>query len=137
MKKILVPIDGSDNSMKALDKAKEIAISAKSDITILNVTDTSKYHISDYEAKFAEQKIEHSKELLKSSLENFKDFDGKVETVHEIGNSASEIIKLAEEGNYDLIVMGSRGLGTFSRAFLGSVSNKVLNHVNISVLIVK
>lgn len=137
MKKILVPIDGSDNSMKALEKAKEIALLSHSDVTLLNVTDTSKYFIADYEVKLVSQNIEHGKELLKSSLEKFKDFDRNVNTVHKVGDTSHEIIKVAEEGNYDLIVMGSRGLGTFSRAFLGSVSNKVLNHINKTVLIVK
>lgn len=40
-------------------------------------------------------------------------------------------------GDYDLVVMGSRGLGAFSRAMLGSVYNKVLNQVNANVLLIK
>ncbi|MGO1470886.1 MAG: universal stress protein, partial [Tissierella sp.] len=53
------------------------------------------------------------------------------------GDPADAIIKETEKEDYDLVVMGSRGLGTFSRAILGSVSNKVLNHVETNVLIVK
>ena len=45
--------------------------------------------------------------------------------------------KEAKEGDYDLIVMGSRGQGAFSKALLGSVSKKVLNHAEKNVLIVK
>lgn len=53
------------------------------------------------------------------------------------GDAAEEIIKYAEEIGSNLIVMGNRGLGTFSKIFLGSVSQKVLTHACCSVLIVK
>ncbi|VEL38347.1 unnamed protein product [Protopolystoma xenopodis] len=46
------------------------------------------------------------------------------------------IVDCAKENNADLIVMGNRGLGTMSRTFLGSVSDYVLHHANIPVLIV-
>ena len=45
--------------------------------------------------------------------------------------------KFAEDHNADLIIMGNRGLGAFSRTFLGSVSNKVINQSKVSVLVVK
>lgn len=137
MKKILVPIDGSENSVKALLEAKKLASVFHSDISILNVVDTSKYFMADYNVAMVSENVEHSKKLLKSSLDNFKDCECNVDIIHKVGDASNEIIKLAAEGNYDLVVMGSRGLGTFSRAFLGSVSNKVLNHIDKTVLIVK
>ena len=70
-------------------------------------------------------------------MKYFDDFEGKVNTLLKAGDPADVIIKEAEEGEYDILVMGSRGLGTFSRAMLGSVSNKVLNHVGINVLVVR
>ena len=47
------------------------------------------------------------------------------------------IVEWAEKEEFDLVVMGSRGLNAISRAMLGSVSNKVLNNIHVSVLIVK
>lgn len=137
MKKILVPIDGSENSLKALLEAKKLASAFHSDITILNVVDTTKFFMADYNVAMVTQNVEHSKVLLKESLENFKDCECNVDVIHKVGDASNEIIKLAEEGNYDLVIMGSRGLGGFSRALLGSVSHKVLSHIDKTVLIVK
>ncbi len=77
------------------------------------------------------------KEMLDESLKLFEGTLVVVDTVIRSGDAGREIIAEAESGKYDLIVMGSRGLGAFSRAMLGSVSNKVLNHVDCDVLIVR
>lgn len=137
MKKILVPIDGSDNSMKALMKAKEIATLTNGELTLLNVTEIPKHYVVDYDVRLYTPDVNVGKELLQSSVEKLAGFTGKVDTLHVVGDISSEIIRVAEDGDYDLVVMGSRGLGTFSRAILGSVSNKVLNHISKTVLIVK
>ena len=61
----------------------------------------------------------------------------KVHLIVKTGDPANEILTVAEEGTYDLIIMGNRGLSRFSKTFLGSVSNKILNHAKTDVLIVK
>ncbi|TJX15934.1 universal stress protein [Tissierella creatinini] len=137
MKKILVPIDGSDSAKRALDEAKKIAQCMNSEIMILNVI-TPIPTFGNARVQFMEEvqslgKI-NSTELFKNALD---DFTGKVDTKTRIGNPADEIILEAEEGGYDAIIMGSRGQGTFARTLLGSVSNKVLHHSNVSVFIVK
>ena len=60
-----------------------------------------------------------------------------VKTEYLLGNVAKEIVKYAEEKEVGLIVIGSRGLGAFSRTLLGSVSNKVINATMASVLVTK
>ena len=141
MKKILVPIDGSESSKNAMTKAKEIATKFASDITILNVissmNDYRHFHNKDLYKEDERVLLRESNSLLESSKEYFDDFPGKVESLYKRGDTAEEIIKYAEEGNFDLLVMGSRGLGSFSRTLLGSISNKVVHHTHISVLIVK
>lgn len=141
MSKILVAIDGSEYSQKALLKAKDIALAMKSDVTLLNVINIRLYYDFDrskYLEKENEQLLrETSAKLLEEAKKEFEDFHVNVETVSKIGDPVSEIVGLAEEGKFDLIVMGSRGLGRFSRTLLGSVSDKVVHHVNTSVLIVK
>lgn len=76
-------------------------------------------------------------EVIKKAKEIFEGFKGTFITETRLGDPVDEIIKFAEEGGFDLIVMGSRGGGIFSRALLGSVSDKVVHHVKTSVLIVK
>lgn len=141
MKKILVPIDESIHSTKALKKAEEIARSMGSDITILNIfnpmIEARTMPEMGYYKEARENAINQSNKLLKDSLESLRDFKGNIDTLSRSGEPASEIISLAEEGKYDLIVMGSRGMGAFSRALLGSVSDKVIHHAKTTVMIVK
>lgn len=133
MKNILVATDGSHNSERALIEAKKHAEHSSGEITILTITEPL-----GYQTRFVDEVLEkESEKILKNSLNLFKDFKGEVNTKLKRGNSADEILEEAEEGEYDLIVIGSRGLGAFSRTFLGSVSNKILNHSKINVLIVK
>lgn len=141
MEKILVTTDGSVNAKGALIKAKTLgeALGAQVDILhvvkeiIINPYVPAKYYMLPTESEL--KKL--GKKIMENSLELFQDFKGQVNSVCEIGDPAEVIIEQADKGDYDLIIMGSRGLSTFSRAMLGSVSQKVLNHVKTSVLIVK
>ncbi len=54
-----------------------------------------------------------------------------------IGRPASEIVKFAEKGNADLVVIGSKHLGGFKEKLIGSVANSIVHHSKVSVLIVK
>lgn len=141
MQKILIAIDGSENSKKALLKAKEIAELKTSDIYILMVVENlrgnpSVVNSDDKNAKISKE-IQDAEDILKNALELFGNYPGVVKADYKVGDVATKIIEVVEDRGIDLIVMGRRGLGTFSRTFLGSISNKVLNNVSTSVLIVK
>lgn len=139
-KNILVAIDGSDNSARALIEAKEYAECVDGQITILTVVEPLVLTYYGYPGlvNLDNEKVDHAKEvILKDALKIFDDFKGKVNTKLRKGNPADEILNEAEVGEYDLIIMGSRGLGAFSRTILGSVSNKVLNHAETNVLVIK
>ncbi|MFA5576261.1 MAG: universal stress protein [Tissierellaceae bacterium] len=142
MKKILVAVDGSDNAKKALGKAREIGELANSEIHLLYIVSCFRNchpYVVDhaYEAEINRVLLEQGKIILEESSKVFDGYPGKVNTSVLSGDVAKEIIDYADKAQCDLIVMGSRGLNTFSRAMLGSVSNKVLNHAEISVLIVR
>lgn len=137
LKKILVPIDGSECSKKALKKAKLIGEAFGSEITIVTVIDSIRYLDMDYKFDAVRDGIDLSKQILVSAAKEFDNYPNPVDTIYKTGDVAEEIIDLAEEGNYDLIVMGSRGLGVFSRTILGSVSHKVTQHAKTTVMIVK
>ena len=53
------------------------------------------------------------------------------------GEPADEIVAVAKEGNFDVVVMGCQGLGGIVKFFLGSVSNRVANQAPCPVLIIK
>ncbi|WP_422486827.1 universal stress protein [Gudongella sp. DL1XJH-153] len=141
MKRILVPVDGSENSVKALNKAKEIGLLNNSEILILTVVNSQRdnpYIIEqDYTSELSKKNIEKGKKVLEASLDVIGDYPGNVETMLRNGDVAETIIDIAEDENYDLIVMGRRGANISSRSLLGSVSNKVLNYAPKSVMVVK
>lgn len=135
MKKILVPIDGSDYSIRALDRAKELGEFYKAKITVLTVIDIERFFVGA--GSFENELVEDGQELLAKSEKILGDYPYGFETVYKKGNKANEIIKMAEENNFDLIVIGSRGLGGFTRALLGGVSQKVVSHADTTVMVVK
>lgn len=56
---------------------------------------------------------------------------------HRIGHPAEEIAALAQKGQFDLVIMGSRGYGTLANLVLGSVATKVLAACTVPVLLVR
>jgi nucleotide-binding universal stress UspA family protein len=87
---------------------------------------------------FKEIKASHEK-ILSKALKRAKELkpDLKISTVLKEGRPADEIVKTAKEENFDLIVMGHRGLGRVKEFFLGSVSDRVADEAHCPVLIVK
>lgn len=140
MKKILVTTDGSDNSVRALEMAKKQAELTEAELTILTVLDPIAmygYSYSELSERDTQVLTSAGEYVLREALKVIDSFEGEVETKLKNGSPADEILKEAENGDYDLIVMGSRGLGVFSRRMLGSVSHKILNHTQTDVLIIK
>nr|WP_300004111.1 universal stress protein [Tissierella sp.] len=141
MRKILVTTDGSENSIAALLEAKLMAKCTDATIDILhvskNLVERPYMRVNDESLKSMEDLKDLGKKILNDAEKLFDDFSGEVNLKLMVGSPADVIIELAQDEGYDLIVMGSRGLGTFSRTILGSVSNKVLNHSKTNVLIVK
>ena len=135
-KRILVPIDGSEHSLKALEVAKELGEKFQSEIHILTVLDTV---TTPYVVKIEvpDEAIKTTGKILDEAKKKVMPYDYDVYTNYEKGKPAEEILKYVEDKDIGLIVIGNRGLGAFSRTFLGSISNKIINNSEISVLLVK
>lgn len=127
--KILVPVDGSENSQKAFEHAVALAREAQSEITVLNVLEPS----------FFRAKPEMSREVGNQILSQAAGKAGRVKLDQRLepGHPAETIIRIAQDENFDLIVMGRRGHGVMKRWLLGSVTDHVTNYTDRSVLIVK
>lgn len=126
---LLVCIDGSENSIKALDYAVKIAEKIGSKITLLNVQERRLYSSSP---KIAQELVERIFSKALGAIERRGlAFNKRVE----FGVTSDIIVEVAEKGGYDLIVLGSRGLGTAKRFLLGSVSDDVSHKARCSVLI--
>ena len=144
MKKLLVAIDGSDTSNKALAKAKDIGTAFGSEITLIYVMEDSSSQYSVYMAEnreytdqIKEVVKQHASKVLQDGVEFFIDYNFKLYTLAKKGNPAKQILEEIDNADYDLMIIGSRGLGPFTRAVMGSVSHKVVNDSKISVLVVK
>ncbi|MDO4503320.1 MAG: universal stress protein [Coriobacteriia bacterium] len=138
---ILVPYDGSECANHALELACDIA-KPNPDARIEVVTVVQAPHLSaKAEEEFAEVlrlMDEHGKETLEKAMEALDpDLNDQVQTFILKGpKPGDEIIKLTKERDYDLIVIGSRGLNGM-KEYLGSVSHKVLNAVSVPVLVAR
>lgn len=134
--KILVPIDGSEYSHKALLHACDLAKNQQSSLIILYVIEKSILNILDKKEynlivkNFGEKVLEKSRKIC---IE--KGVDSK--TVLKKGNIVDEIIKFARNENCNLIIIGSKGLGATARLLLGSVSQKLVVNSPCSILVVK
>ncbi|MEM2896827.1 MAG: universal stress protein [Candidatus Bathyarchaeia archaeon] len=139
-KKILVPVDGSEDSRKALKLALDIASRYSSKLTALYVVAKRVYaHIHELGvlAMLSNELEKEGKEVLKEAQELAKPLGLEIETKLVHGFPAEEILNMVEKESYDLVVIGSRGLSGVKAFFLGSVSDKVTHHARCSVLIVK
>jgi len=126
---LLVCIDGSEHSIKTLDYAVKLAERIGSKITLLNIQER---RLLDLSPKVAE---ELGEQILSKALGAIKKEELKVDKRVEFGVASDNIVEVAERGNHDLIVLGSRGLGTVKRFLLGSVSDDVSHKAKCSVLI--
>lgn len=92
------------------------------------------------EGKVLEELIKEEKEKITKKLEKFaelmkeKKVSGTVKSMH-AGSPGEGIINAAKEVGADLIVTGSRGLGTIRRTFMGSVSDYIMHHSDVPVLV--
>jgi nucleotide-binding universal stress UspA family protein len=130
---LLVCLDGSKPSISTLDYAVKLAEKASSKLTLLNVQEVPSYgHLSpDSQAIF--EKI--GTQILTNSLDAVGKKGLDAEKRVEFGIVANRIVEIAEKENYDLIVLGHKGLGIVKRFLLGSVSDKVSHKAKCSVLI--
>ncbi len=127
--KILLPVDGSEYSMKALEHGVCLAKTVKGirEITILRVINVSLYlervrQGIDPEAEAEEILSRAKKRFSEEGLENI------IETKTRVGFPKDEIIKEVEEGVYDLIIMGRKGRSSLKDLVLGGVSSAVINN---------
>jgi nucleotide-binding universal stress UspA family protein len=137
IKKILVPIDGSKNSIRGLDNAISIARNCQATITGLYILPTYPRSIADAVIPFfVHPEREAKKFLADAKVRSAKKgilFKSKIIW----GSPTSEIKEMANSKKFDLIVIGARGMGSLKEIFLGSVSNAIVHKSKIPVMVVK
>jgi nucleotide-binding universal stress UspA family protein len=139
--KILVPIDGSENSMRALEHGSALSSELKSKLSVLYVMQIPPFvYVQSQQVvnSVMESLRKEAMSVLESGKNLSKKFGVEPETVFlEGGDIASVIVDYGEKNNFDAIVIGSRGNGKVKTVLLGSVSHNVLHHSKIPVTIIK
>ncbi len=136
---ILCPVDFSDASRKAVQYAKEFALSMGSSVSLLNVVEPRPMAV-DITLNYIpfEEDLEHAaNEDMQRVLEEFQLAGLKAESSIEIGNPSDVILDKARELNVNLIILGSHGKTGLSRLLMGSVAEMVVRKAPCPVLIVK
>lgn len=144
MLKVLIPVDGSPSSRYSVEKAIRTGIAKEAEVHIMTViTPThavptrNPYMAAEMVTELGEANRKYAENVLADAVKEISSVVEPKSAVIRDGNPAEEILKYAEEIGSDLIVMGNRGLSTFNKVLLGSVSQKILTHSCCSVLIVK
>jgi len=151
---ILVPVDGSDHSLRALETAIQIAKKFKAKLTLIHVYQVSVRPVvipepttltpppvtvitSAEVSKVAEAAREAAMKILKDGEEKAKAAGLDVEIMLKEGSASQEILKAVKEGNFGLVAMGARGISKLKEILVGSVSDDVIRNASCPVLIVK
>jgi len=136
MKQILVATDGSENGRHALDEAVELAAAAGAKLTVVYVRHAPLPVLGEpvYQRSLSLE-LRHANETVAIAigLAHTAGVEAEAEVLE--GDPAKLIVELARLLDVDLIVVGSRGLGTVAGALLGSVSRDVLHHADRPVLV--
>lgn len=137
MKKMLVAVDGSEYSLAAVKAAAKLAAERGIEkVTLLNVIPTTPTPVGPMptaalpDDQAAWEIFEQPKDILKQA-------DIKPMLLLREGDPAFGIVTVAKEGEFDLIIVGHRGLSPIKAFLLGSVSDRVVAHAPCSVLVVR
>jgi len=139
--KILVAVDGSayTKRMLAYLAAHDEWLGPKHQYTIVNVVPAVPTRAAAVFDKATLQAYydDESERVFKPVRTFLKRHEVDPEYAAKVGNAAEVISKMADKGKYDLLVMGSRGMGSIGNLVLGSVATKVLGQCSTPVLLIR
>lgn len=137
---ILVPVDGSELSARALDIAARSFV--EPEITVIHVIDPMNYvgGIGGEEAPtdtIAEQREQHAEDILEDARSHLESVDIASAQEVRVGDVAREVVAFADASDTDHIVLGSHGRTGIERFLLGSVAEKVVRRSPVPVTVVR
>ncbi|MBX5483279.1 MAG: universal stress protein [Myxococcaceae bacterium] len=141
MKTYVCAFDGSDHAMKAALAAAELAKQTDAELTLVYVVEpySPAIEVPGYAwIDWLEPLKQAGVRLLNDAADELAKRTGKKpNTEIRVGAPGTEVVHAAEERKADLIVVGSRGLGTVKRVLLGSVADRVVHLSHVPVLVVR
>ncbi|MCW4029097.1 MAG: universal stress protein [Candidatus Bathyarchaeota archaeon] len=151
IKQVLVAVDGSDNSWKALDFALDFAEKYSAALEVLNVSESSAVvavlpqvgpegYVNESSAAMARDLWEFHEEIINRARTHVEETKSKVQTSFKLreGEAATEIAAEAKDGAFDVVVVGHAGTGRMKEFLgLGGISEKVAHTAPCPVIIVR
>ena len=141
--KILVPVDGSEHSFRALDEACELARAMHATIVIFHVVSTAKAaRLACGEPSLVAGSFDVLRQAGNAVTAEAREHAclmlpaGRIEVQTVLGEPIDEIVNAANNGSATWIVMGSHGRTGLARMLIGSVAEGVLRHASVPVMIV-
>lgn len=133
MKRILLAYDGGEPARRALDVAIELAKHYEAKLDVVSVVP---FHPGRAPVDPWDDHVVHAEELrdAKAILE---EHGLHPELMEPVGDPAHTIEQIANDGGYDTVVIGSRGLGLLARLLQGSVSEHVASHAHTTVVVAR
>lgn len=135
-KRIMVAIDFSNPSLKAYERAVQIAKEHNAMLQLVNVVDTKSFgSITAYDLKYADK----MKETNLKRIEELKSaaLAAGVNNVEAVVEMGSPKIVLTQHSNVDLIICGATGVNQFEKMLIGSVAERIGRHASCDVLLVR
>jgi len=137
LKRILVPLDGSECAENVLPVVEELASELKASITLLRVCLISSLPIGADPAEAEAKVVQEAEEYLRKIKDRLKAKGFKVGSHVRYGNDAEEILDYAAQKDIDFIAMTTHGRSGVKRFLLGSVGEKVLRHSSKPIFLVR
>jgi nucleotide-binding universal stress UspA family protein len=133
IKRVLVPLDGFDLSLKAIPEATRVCLATGATMVLGRVNEAVGIELGlvsrDDESRRMEDYLQEIAKTVDSSI--------TVETAHEFGSAARSLLRLVDKENIDLVVMTSHGRGGFNRWVCGSVAENLLRLSLAPILLVR
>lgn len=129
--KVLVPVDGSECSFRALDFATEFVSVSGAELDVIHITDyrgeTASTILREVEERLADAGIEGEPEIVT---------DARLSDARYSNQIGKDILEIADDENHDHIIMGHHGTGRIGRVILGSAAETVVRASELPVTII-
>lgn len=137
-KRIIVAIDGSEHSNRALRCARELAERLGASLWLVHAyPQTSDLRSYDQFEKLIARRKRSGQSILDEARKILGEINCEINEELLEGPEAEAILSVAEIQKVDLILIGTRGLGSLEGILLGSVSRKVIHHASCPVMVVR
>jgi nucleotide-binding universal stress UspA family protein len=133
--RILLATDGSEDAARAAEAASDLAKRSGAELHVVHVW----HDVRGFAHDFVKRELRRQgQEILDGQVERVRAAGSEVAKAHlRKGRTANEVIALTEEIEVDLLVVGSRGLGTVQRILMGSQSEEIVHRAQVPVLVLR